>query len=224
MADLIQEVDEALRVERITQTWNQYKPVIIGAIAAIILGTAIHSAWTAWVKHENRQDTTELLNVFKAEDPLPGLEKLAAQNEGHKAFAALNAAEILMEKGEKEKALALFDSLATDKGVDRAFRDLAAIQSVMISLDVKKDAKAEDLLAKLKPILADKKSPWKPNALFASALVKIHLGKDNAGAAEDLRLILADNNAPISLQQRARALVSFYGGETKKTETPGERS
>lgn len=210
MADLIQEVDEALRAERMAQLWRNYKKYIIGAVVAIILGTALFSALSSWKSYQNREKTTELLAAFKAEDPLPDLNKIIESKKGHAFIAALNAANLELEKGNTEKAQILFDAIRKNTAAPRIFRDLATIQTVMFALDTAKETTATEQLEKLEPILADKKSPWAAQALLASALVKAHIGKDPKAAIDDLKEIEKQTNVPASITQRAKALKAVY--------------
>jgi hypothetical protein len=53
MSDILREVDEAMRVEKMTRLWAEHGNTVIAAIVALILGTALSSGWNAWQHHQH---------------------------------------------------------------------------------------------------------------------------------------------------------------------------
>ncbi|MCD8562794.1 MAG: hypothetical protein LRY54_01755 [Alphaproteobacteria bacterium] len=48
MTDLLQEVDDMMRQEKLAKLWREHGNFIIGVILAIILATALVSAYKSW--------------------------------------------------------------------------------------------------------------------------------------------------------------------------------
>lgn len=211
MTDILREVDEAMRVEKLTRLWQEHGSAVLAGIAALILGTAAHSAWNAWTTHQNIASTTALLEALGSEHPLNNLETLANSEQGKSRHLALitAAAQAINEKKYPE-AQAFYQALIAEKSAPPLLRDLAIVQSVNLTLDHTPDAKAEELLATLRPVMQNKKSPWQGQAVLTGALVKAHKSNDQEGAIADLKLIVAHEDWPSSLRQRAQALIDTY--------------
>lgn len=214
MADIFNEVDQALRVERVRETWAQYKPLIIGVVAVLILGTAAQSGYVAWTKNRHEQATSALLSALRQNEPGKALDTLAQADEtDSKTLGALYAAGFHLDKGQKAEALKLLNSVADDKDARKLFRDLAAINAATIAIDADPSVKAADLLAKVEPIAKDEKNTWRLQALWTVAMIKAYRGNDKAGAVKDLETLIEDKAAPVPMQQRARALADILSAQ-----------
>jgi hypothetical protein len=217
MADLLQEVDDAMRVERMTRLWEQYGNLAIGAIVLIVLATAGWSGWNSWSLRQDRAATSALLEAYQAKAPLAELEKLAKSANGKAgAIAALNAAAIALEDKKPEQALALYVTLSGDMTAPPVFRDLAAIQKASLLLDLKPEMKAADLIALLSPVASNDKSPWQPRALFLSALIKGEKDGKYEEALKDLDQLSARPDVMPQLAAQIKATGAIFKEKGRK--------
>ncbi len=218
MADLLREVDEAVRADNIKKFWDENKNALIIAVAATILGTAAFSLWSNYTLQKNRAQTSQILTALDAKNPAAALVAAGAKQSGNaKAISFLNAATQELKAGNKQKALDNYIEAQKAKSSDKVFSDLATLQKTNLMLDLKPDTKADDYLKDLAPIAKNKKSPWQGEAIFMSAFIKGEKNKDFAGASSDLQTLQARDDITESIKQRAQALQSVY--DLKKQET-----
>ena len=211
MSDILREVDDAMRVEKLVKLWEENKTAIIAGIAALILGTAANSGWHSWTKHQKAETTSAILTAQDSKEPLDALVKAAdANSSSYKTLALMTAAAKAIEEKKYDTALAMYDQVIAERAAKPLFRDLAIVQKVNVSLDHGKDLKADDLLKEIDAVAANDKSPWVGQGLMARAVVKAHLAKDIKGAIGDLELIKQKKDLPASLRQRAQALIDTY--------------
>lgn len=211
MSDLLREVDDAMRVERLTKLWNEHKSTIIVGCAALILGTAASTAYQSWTKHKKIETTNEIITASDASDPLEALTKAAeADRSNYKSLVAMTAAAKAMELKRYADALELYKQVEADRSAPALFRDLAIVQKVSLSLDHAATVPAKDLLEDISKVANDKDSAWVGQALFTRALVKAHKANDIKGAIGDLELVTQKSELPSSLRQRAQALLDTF--------------
>ena len=118
-----------------------------------------------------------------------------------------------IEAGERDAAAALLAELSTDGGVSDLYRQLAALQRVML---LGADLDASERLATLE-MLTGAEAPFRPLALEQRALARIDAG-DAEAAQSDLQAILDDPAAPEQVRARARQLIVATGGEVAPVE------
>lgn len=211
MTDILREVDEAMRAERMSRLWEEHKIVLVTGVAALILGTAAHSAWNAWDAGKKRESTGAFITALESANPIEQLETLASAESGSNSFLPLmNAAGKAVAAGKFTEAIGFYDSVIGDKKAPAMFRDLAIVQKANLSLDHVEGTKAADLIAAIDPVASNQKSPWQGQALMTRAVIKAHQGNDLTAAIADLKLITAGDTAPNSLRQRAQALIDTY--------------
>ncbi len=202
MPDIFEEVDEALKKEKLEKIWEEYKTTIIACIAILIIGTAMGSAYHSWNNSRNATETAKLLTALDADNTdqalLSAVEKTRAN---HKAVGLLNAASLLKEAGKQDEALALYTQLIATKSAPRTLRDLARI--------LYSQNGGDDALSALKPLLTDSKSPWQWHAKIEAATREAAQGNYDA-ALSYLKGFKEQTNLPASLKQRGDALTHVY--------------
>ncbi len=211
MTDILREVDEAMRVEKMTRLWEEHKTVLITGITALILGTAAHSAWNAYDASQKRESTGAFISALDSSKPLEQLEKLAASESGsNRSLPLMSAASKAVAEGKFSEAIGFYDTVIKDKSAPAMFRDLAIVQKTNLSLDHVEGVKAADLIAAIDPVANNAKSPWQGQALMTRAVIKAHESDDLTAAIADLKLVTANDATPDSLRQRAQALIDTY--------------
>jgi len=204
MSDVMREIDDDLRQQRLREFWVENRAWIIGGIVLAILMTAGLSFWRQHTLNRNAQATYELFSAMDRGDET-ALATLAAGKGPHGALAAFLAAGVHAQKGESEQAAAIYDRIVATRGLDAVYRDLATLLSVSHRLDT---GDAQKLHAALKPLAAPK-NVWRFSALELQALLFARENKMGEAVAA-LTVLIADADAPDEVRARATTLRALY--------------
>jgi hypothetical protein len=230
VSDFIREVDEDLRRERLEKLWRRYGTYAVMAAALVVLGTAANVGWQRYAANHRaeraRQYEAALELVTKpdviaaaqapqsAAPPNPAvteaaaaLEKLAKSTDGYGVLARLHEAALKARIGDTAGAVAIYQKLADDTGVDRPFRDLALI---LLALQTADTADPAQLTQQLRP-LTDAKNPWHYSALEITAILAKRAG-DTEKAKQILSGLADDLDAPQALRIRATETLAALKG------------
>ena len=215
MSDIIREVDEELRREDWENVWKRYGGYVIGAAVAIVVGTA---AVTGWREYDSRQKMAAgdafATVVEKVETsgltPAQGADALAAYSvgapAGYSVLARFREAKLRADAGDRQAAIALYDRLSADTGVDSMFRELAVLYSVRMQVG---EGDSAALTARLEP-LAGAGSPWRYSARELKAVLALAAG-DTVAAKAGFATLADDLDAPQQLRARAAEMLRAVG-------------
>lgn len=213
MTDIFQEVDEALKQEKIEKFWNEYKNTIITAIIVLIGSTAIMSAYQAWNKARDWKQTSLLINAIDSNDPVKELNSFADKaRKGHEVIAKMTQASLLLQSGtkeNKEKADKIYISIAKQRSAPKDFRNLASILAVRNSIP------NDETIKMLKPILKDSKSPLHWHARLEMATFYANHKNNYDKAIEYLTPFEQEKLVPENLKQTAESLLHVYRQKNK---------
>lgn len=217
MTDLLQEVDDMMRRERMEKLWNEHGNFIIGAVVTIILATAIFSGLKSWNSHVRMTQTQILMNALENDNFAANASEIASTlRPGLKAITLLNAAGAKLSDKKPEEALALLKSVAEDGGTPDDLRGLAVVMQARLV----KPEEHKAVLEALTEIYKSSSNPWRFHAALEAAVLKAG-GEDYKTAREILATILdstdSDAQLPPGLLDRARALDHVY--EVKSGQT-----
>jgi len=215
MSDVMEEVNEELRQQKLEAFWKENRSWIIASIILAILATAGLTYWRSWDLKKNLENTATLLEVSKADDPraLTAFADTARKN--HAALARLLAAGLHVKQGNTDRAVEIYESIGSESGLDRTLRDLARILSVSRRLETGDPKKLHAELADL----SSRKSPYRFSAIEMDALVFAREGKMKE-AAERLQDISTDASAPNDARLRATTLHEFYAASADGSPAP----
>ena len=209
MSDIFREIDEELRRDNLLKLWRRYgKYIIAVAVAALVIAGGI----VAWRDHQASErlaqgarysGALELIRTGKDADAARAFAALAHEAGGYGVLAAFEEAELLAKSGDRKGAIAAYDRLAANSGIDPEFRDLAVLLSVMQALP---DSDAKTLVERLQPLTAGG-NPWRASALDLTAAAKLKAG-DRDGAREIYRQLADDLAAPQPLRARAAEMAA----------------
>ena len=206
----ISEVSEEVRRERFYGFLRRWGWLIALALLAIIGGSATYQ----WMKHRERVSAAAagdaLTAAYAEADPAKragDLATLAAEDPPGAALFRLAAAGSKAEAGDSAGAAELLAGVAEDAKVPALYRDLAALQRVLLLGD---GLPASERLAALEG-LAQTEAPFRPLALEQRALAHLDAG-DAAAAQADLQAAFADPRAPQALRNRVGQLLVTLGG------------
>ncbi|MBI3442043.1 MAG: tetratricopeptide repeat protein [Proteobacteria bacterium] len=205
MADVFDEISDDLRQEKLHQFWRENGSWLIGGVIAAIALTAGISLWRQWEQQRNVATTTELIRLVEAAN-VTQLERFSdASDKNHAAIARLLAASAHLDRGEKTQAIELYNGVAATFGLDRTYRELAAVLSISQRLD---SDNPERLVQELSKLSRDS-SPWRYSARELTALLEEKQGH-TLQAIEALTNITSDPQAPADARARAFSLRELY--------------
>lgn len=210
MSDLLKDVDEMMRQEKLAQIWSRYGNYIIGGVLTLIVAVALESGYQAWFKGTSEHQTTALMAVL-AKDDIPAMEKFVGEYKGKNvgALAAILAAQKHMEAKDTQKAAAILLDIRNNAGISKDLRDFATLIWVRLQVD-NQTYPVNDLRAALKPLMRDDGAPFIWLATLEDAALMAHRGDDVAGAIKLLTPLVNNPAIPFTLSDRARAMMEVY--------------
>ncbi|MCB1532833.1 MAG: hypothetical protein KDJ35_08185 [Alphaproteobacteria bacterium] len=204
MSDLLEEVDEMMRQERMVELWKEHGSTLLTAIAAIILATAAISGYRSWDANVRHDDTAQLVALLESPDFPANLETAELDmRPGLEGLALLNAAGQLMSEDKSEEAQKIFERAANDKSIPAQLRDVAVLSLVHLNPD------NESAQSELKSVWSNSKSPWRHHARLDAAVLSAQAG-DYATARRHLNAVLDTPALPETLYNKAQALEKIY--------------
>ena len=208
MSDLLAEVDEAMRQEKLEKFWHENKSLIITFIVATILSTAAISGYRTWDANTKAAQTAELIALQDASDyPSNIIDSDLEFRAPIRGIALLSAAGQFMEQDKPQEAQKLYARLAGDSKIPDQFRHLGILMNARLNQTTGKDLQTGDILAALHPVL-NGKSPWKAHAQIDAAIIE---AEQNPQKALELLNAVADTpNLPQTLYERAQKLHHIY--------------
>ena len=211
---LFREVDEEVRRDRFEALGKRYGKYIGGGVTlAVLLAVAV----VLWLQFQERKGL-ETGDRFSAAAQLVGdgeleqaVDEFAALAEtagaGYRMLARLRQAALLIDLGDTDDAIAVYEEVAADSSVDRVYRDLAVLLSVTHQADDGDPATLTDLLADLN----DDANPWRFSARELIGVIAIRSG-DTQRARDVFAELSGDLDAPPGVRSRAAELLAALGG------------
>ncbi len=213
MTDIFDEIGDDLRRENLEKFWKENSSWIIGGAIGAVLLTGVLAFMKQWEYQRNMTATTEISRLADVAD-YSKLESFAATSDkGHAMMAQFLAADVYVEKNQKDKALELYNDIINTSGLDKMWRDLALIHSISLRLD--KDP--PDAIEKELADLSGDNGVWRYTAREMQALLAARQGQMQK-AADLLTAITADPAAPEDERQRAFSLRELYIADAKASQ------
>lgn len=213
MSTLFEEINEEMRSQRLRDFWKENGAWIIGGAIFAVLLTGTLSFYNHWQAVRETTQTARLIEAAAQED-IQSLETFAQDaRKNHAALARLMAAGRLARAGDRTRAIELYETVASTRGLDDLYKGLAKTLSLSLRLDEDDTSVLEKELAPL----TQAKSPWRWSAQEMQALLAARMG-DYARAGEILTAIASDDQAPQSLRTRAFTLRDFYLAKVRADE------
>lgn len=208
MSDLLQDVDEMMRQERLMAIWQRHGNTIIGGILAVILAVALQQGYQAWFLAHAQKQTAEL--VAAAENPEQLSDFLSRHEKGTLAgFARLIAAQKKLEASDSIGAAKLYLALRNDARATRDLRDLGTLLWVRtVSADEK--IKPQDLRSALAPLMRDEGQPFFWSAKIETALIHAEREGDFSSAIALLTPMAGHPSLPATQRDRVEILLHLY--------------
>lgn len=207
------EVDEELRKEQLSGLWRRFGPLVTIGLVLILAAIGGYIYW------QHRQDEQAgargeaLVSVFddiqagKAKEAATRLDPIAAEGgPGYRAAALLTKADLALQEGDSQAAVATFKQVAEDGEIAEPYRQLALIRQTTAEFD---RIPAAEVIRRLQP-LAQAGTPWFGSAGELVALA--HLKQKQPERAAPIFAALAkDETLPSSIRTRALQMAGSLG-------------
>lgn len=207
MGDIFREIDEELRQDRYERLWQSYGKYAIGFGLVVVAAVFGWKAWQNYMVGQHQAQSLQfssagrLLQEGKKNEAAALFANLAERSSGgYRVLSRFHQAALRADSGDTAGAVALYDELAKDSGLDSTLREAAQIFTVMLLLDDPKSDSAA-LQARLDPLIRDK-GAWRHAARELSGLLALRSG-NNVAARGQFRTIADDLDAPQGMRARA---------------------
>ena len=217
MSDIFNEVDEELRREQLKKLWDRYGILII---ALAVLFIAAVGGWRGYQWYEAKKaaeagaafDAAALLSEQgQHKEAESAFAKIAADGTAsYRMLAKLREAASLAHQNAKA-AVAIYDAVAADRGLDQMQRDLAMMRAAFLLVDT---ATYDELRTRIEALTAESR-PFRHSARNLLALAAWRAGN----VAETRRwtdMVLADPQTPSSTRGQVEMLIALgdQGGKS----------
>jgi hypothetical protein len=210
MSDIFQEVDEAVRREKLEKLWKRYGNFVIAAAILVVLGIGAWRGYGWWEAKKAAEAGAELLEQGKAAEAEAAFARLAGEGTaGYRVLARLREAAALAPR-DPQAAVAAYDALAKDSSVSPVFQQLASLRAAIILVDT---APLSEITRRLEP-LAGPDGSFRHSAREVLALAAFRAG-DKAAAKKWFDAIASDVDTPQSLRARVDILMALSGDTDK---------
>lgn len=209
MSEIFREIDEELRRDNLVKLWSRYGKYVIAAVVVIVLAVGGYVAWRDHQASQRRAESARyssalaLLREDKDSDAGKLFASVQSEGGGYAVLAQFQQAALVAKSGDHKGAAAAYDRIAESSNIDREFRDLAVLLSVMQSLP-EGDPQAQ--IKRLEPLTASGNA-WRPTALELTAVAKLKAG-DRNGALDIYKKLADDLAAPDGLRARAAEMAA----------------
>lgn len=209
VSEIFREIDEELRRDNLLKLWSRYGRYIIAGVVLLVLIAGAIVAWRDHQANERRAQGSRysaalaLARQGKEAEAAKLFAVLAREGGGYSIPGAFEEAEMLARSGDRKAAIAAYDRLAGSSNIDREFRELAVLLSVMHGLS---DGDPNAAIERLAPLTASGNA-WRASALDLTAAAKLKAG-DRSGALAIYQQLADDLAAPRGLRARAAEMAA----------------
>ncbi len=206
----IDEVSEEVRRDRLFQMFRRYGWIAITLVLALVLGATFREYRAANARAAAEAVGDGILQAVRADDltERAGMLSELPSDGDASAIVALLTAGTDLEAGERTQAAAQLEAIAGNADLLPRYRDLAALQRVIV---LSGEISPQDRIAALSP-LAVPGAPYRLLAEEQIALAEIEMGELNL-AGERLNRIAEDQEITRGLARRVGDLIVAIGAD-----------
>ena len=211
MSDILRQVDEDLRKDRLLKIWRSYRIHIVGSILAILIFLSGYQYYLSSTQSKNERIVEQYINSINSINSMDindSIEKLLELNESENPFikglSQLKRAELYFVTENKEQAIELLEEISVDESLNQIIRDLALYKYLMIQLDTLdkeiyfKIIDSQDLnVSKFKYLFKELKA------------LKYLIEGDRINSLEIFESIISDESSPIDLKTRSEKFIKI---------------
>lgn len=202
---LLQEIDEAIRADKVEQFWARYSGLLMGCCILAVLATAAGALWKNHQKDLHERQTgflvqgSTLAGEGKYGEAIGMFEKARDEGGALATLAELSRAQALLEMKHEDKALAAYNGIAASHN---GLSDFARLQADIIAHN-----QAIAAGKPLAPASAPKDGTYVQMHAELAA-VRTLLSGNSKGAGVMLDAIVKDETAPMSERRRAGEMLA----------------
>ena len=208
MSDILRQVDEDLRKDRLLKIWRSNRIYIVGSILIILISLSGYQYYLSSAQSKNEAIVEQYINSINSMDTNASIDQLLELDESDNPFikglAKLKRAELYFVTENKEQAIELLESISIDESLNQIIRDLALYKYLMIQLDtLDKDLyfeiiDSQDLkVSKFKYLFKELKA------------LKYLVEGDQINSLDIFESIILDENSPIDLKTRSEKFIKI---------------
>ncbi|QCI94646.1 tetratricopeptide repeat protein [Novosphingobium sp. EMRT-2] len=212
----LREVDDALREDQVFDALRRYGKPVGALVVAGLVGLAgwlwydYHKATVAGEQGERMTIALDQLEAGRVQTSSDSMAPLVKDGgPGYRAAAQLTQAGIAAQQNKTDDAAKLLAAVAADQSAPQAYRDLATIREVAITMD---KLPPEKVVERLKP-LAVPGNAWFGSAGELLGFAYLKQGKNDL-AGPLFAAMAKDKTVPASIRERARQLAGTLGVDT----------
>ena len=208
MSDIIRQIDEDLRREKLSKLWNKYGLYAVSTIIVIVFTVIGYQLNVSISKSKNEilvETFIKATNDNNFIEQIPLYEEIiSSNNEYLSGLAALRTSNLQVQNGNIEEGYSTLEKIAENIEYDVVIRDLATYLLFMAKME-----DPDDLASNLN--LTNERiesSPFKYSFLEIIAVRKLILG-DYAEAKKDFEDLISNLDLPIEIRNRAMKFIEL---------------
>ena len=216
MADIFNEVDEAVRRERLEKLWQRYGGYFIALGVLLIAGVGAWRGYDHWQGQKAAEagaafeQAMTLAEAGKHQEAADAFAKVAKDGSaGYRTLARLREAAEISSRDAKA-AVAAFDALAADSSIGQRFQDLAALRAGFLLVDT---APFNEMNQRLEPLAAAGRT-FRHSARELLALSAWRVN-DMTAARRYAEQIINDGETPNGIRSRIEVLIAMLPAAAK---------
>ncbi len=208
MSDILRQIDEDLRKDRLLNIWKSYRIFIISSILTILITLSGYQYYLASTKSKNENIVEMYVDAINSTGSENSINKLIKLDQSENFFinglAKLKKAELYYNSENVDQALKILEQVSNDKKLNQVIRDLALYKYLMVQLDVL------DTNEYLKTIDSQRIKESKFKYLFKELKALKYLVEENyIESLEIFNSIILDELAPSDLKERAKKFIKI---------------
>ncbi len=208
MSDILRQVDDDLRREKITKLWNKYGLYAILLSVIIIVSVIGYQLNVSISKSKNESLVEKYINAANSDyfiKQIPLYEAvISADNKYLSGLAELKTSKLQIENGNIEEGLIVLEKITENKEYDIIIRDLATYLLLMTKIE---DPDNEAFTSNLTKDRIENSS-FKYLFLEIIAIRKLILGNFEE-AKSDLNYLISNLDLPIEIRNRANKFIEL---------------
>ena len=202
MSDILRQVDEDLRKDRLLRIWKLYGVYIVGFVLIALISLASYEYYLFNTKSKNEMIVQEYISAINSTDKNAAISQLIELDESSNAYikglAKLKRAELYFAEEKRDVALELLESISRDESLNEIIRDLALYKYLMLQLDILD----KDLYIQIIDSKHLEGSKFKYHFKELKALKLLINGNQN-DSIEVFNSIIDNEDSPIDLKKRS---------------------
>ena len=204
MADIVDEINEELKQDRMTALWQRYGKYVIAFVIAVVAGVSLTQGYSYYTQKRDARSANLFFNAILSNDVSVTLEAAKEElSDGYVLLAEFRLAAALAENDQAAEAEQRYLSIAARDDIQQIYRDIALLLSVM---QAPESTQMLDLQTRLDPLISSV-SPLKGLALEQAVALDVRRG-NKAAAIKKLNELMALTDIPASLRQRASQILT----------------